>query len=377
MRKKVIAAMACLIILAGCGQKGELPAGTPSNTGAPRATEAPGTTEAPKATATPGSTEAPRVTATPGATEAPKAAATPGNTETSKATVTPGGTDAPKPTEAPKSTEAPKKTETPKVTEAPKATEAPRVTEAPEEPSREAEATEAPRQTEEPTVTEAPQPTEAPRETEPPRQTEAPQVTEPPRQTEAPQVTEPPAATRAPEQHVHSFTEVEKSAATCTESQIIATVCSVCGEEAGTRTGSGPLGHDIQTYVFSEPTCVSDGYVFDKCSRCDEQGNRHTPALGHDFEEVGVVRPGDCMSPAVCNYACKNCGFEVTRDGDIDPDNHRHMQEGTYETFDDVTWETVTMYEKSCSSCGTVFEHYEVSRELIVESPKATEAPKN
>lgn len=95
MRKRTAAAIVIMLLLAGCGQRNEIPA-VPET----EVTEAP---RAPKTTAAPKETEAPEAcaTAVPETTEGPEATATPQA----------AATEAPKTTETPKLTEVPQKTE--------------------------------------------------------------------------------------------------------------------------------------------------------------------------------------------------------------------------------------------------------------------------
>lgn len=313
-----------MLLLAGCGQKAEMPATMPNATetpqaaatGAPRETEVPKRTAAPQATATPEATVRPATTADPKATGTPEAA----------------GTVAPKATEAPQASEAPVTTEVPKATAAPEAavTEAPKGTEAPQK-TETTGTTEVSQENNDhsstPAVTGAPKPTEAPKEETPaPVATEAPKPTEEPAATEAPKPTEEPAATEAPE------------------------VCQ----------------HDMQEFVFIEPTCKSIGDGCDMCSKCGYKENWHSiPQLEHDFEDDMI--PGDCKSPAWHRYTCKNCGWTETAIGETDMNNHSNIKEVEYTDWDEETWETITYRAVKCMDCNTVFEEEEIGRELIVE----------
>lgn len=320
MKKRVL----CILLLAvlaipGCGQKEELLSGDVAATATPETTKVPETTE------TPGATKAPDATATPGATKVPDATGTP---ETTK---TPGVTAAPETTKAPGTTEAPRITNTPDTAETPKTTKAPETTKDAEEPEDSHIQTTATAKPNEPSSQE-------PKETAP------------------------------PSGHTHNFVE-ESSPATCTEAEVITTVCSECGFVSGSRTGQGALGHDYCASTMFAPTCDSYGWEADVCSRCgDSPSGRRLEPLDHNYEVTNVYE-GTCRRERVTSYRCRDCGWEMKEVGDYNSDNHEEITSGTYEEIDidaGEYGEMITYLETSCARCGTVFSVEEIGREPIV-----------
>lgn len=314
MKKRVL----CILLLAvlavpGCGQKEEPLSGDVV------ATETPETTKVPETTETPGATKTPETTAIPGATKVPDATSTPGATETPEATKAPGAT------------ETPKTTKTPDVSETPKPTKAPEATKEAEEPDDSHAQTSATTKPDEPSSQE-------PKETD------------------------------RPSGHTHNFVE-ESTPATCTEAEVINTVCSECGFESGSRKGQGALGHDYCKVIVRTPTCQAYGWENDECSRCgDSPSGRELPPSDHDYEVTGVYE-GTCQRERVTSYRCRDCGWETKEVGDYNSDNHEEITSGTYEEIDidaGEYGEIITYLETSCDSCGTVFEVKEISREPIV-----------
>lgn len=318
MKKKffLILLMAVLAI-PGCGQKEEILSG--NNVQETVAPETPGTTKAPDVTETPGATKAPDTTAIPGATKVPDATSTPGATETPEATKAPGAT------------ETPKTTKTPDASETPKPTKAPEATKEAEEPDDSHAQTSATTKPDEPSSQE-------PKETD------------------------------RPSGHTHSFVE-NVTPATCTEAEVINTVCSECGFESGSRKGQGALGHDYYASIMFAPTCNSYGWGADVCSRCgDSPGGRELQPLDHNYE-VTRVYDGTCINPRSTSYRCKDCGWEMSETGDCNYDNHENVISGTY-TRTDVSagelGEIITIEQTWCQSCNAVLEEKEISREPIV-----------
>lgn len=336
MKKKIVCVIALLMVLTGCGQGSEEPVAA-----TPAATETPKETAVPEAAGTPVTTEAPRGTAVPEATGTPVTTEAPKGTAVPEATGMPAATGAPKGTAVPETTEPSPVPETPKPTGTPAVTETPVTTEVSGEDN-----------SSDPIATEAPKLTETPE-----KETPEPAATEPAKSTEVPTATEAPA-------HVHSFVDRE-TPATCTEPQIITTVCSECGFEEGTRTGSAALGHDMNFYVYREPDCkTGSGYGYDLCSRCGYVDNHQYIPYEHDFEET-MGYEGDCKTTPSYTLTCKKCGWVEKRDGDsVNMDNHLDIFEGTYEEADREANATITYYVRKCSACDTVFEEYEISREI-------------
>ena len=84
--------------------------------------------------------------------------------------------------------------------------------------------------------------------------------------------------------HVHKFVAYESKAATCTKDGYQKLKCG-CGEES--EEVLPKLGHDMQYYTSSSPTCTTKGTVKNKCTRCTKiEVVEEIPALGHEMSEV-------------------------------------------------------------------------------------------
>ena len=90
-------------------------------------------------------------------------------------------------------------------------------------------------------------------------------------------------------EHVHDFVVYQSQEAYCLQDGYNKLKCS-CGE---TKKEVLPkLGHDIQYYTTTEPSCIKPGAVKYKCTRCSETEIEEIPALGHDiceFEEASRI----------------------------------------------------------------------------------------
>lgn len=85
-------------------------------------------------------------------------------------------------------------------------------------------------------------------------------------------------------EHVHNFVETEKKKAYCGKDGWAKYECSSCGE---TKEEVIPkLGHDIQYYSTTNPTCLKTGAITHKCTRCSTTEVTNLPALGHDWGET-------------------------------------------------------------------------------------------
>ena len=331
MKKKIVCLLMLMALLSsGCGQKEESIVGANGQGSQSIVTEAPTEPESTEK-AVPEVTKTPETTATPESTKTPEATATPEATRIPEATATPEATRIPETTATPEATKVPEATAIPEATNEPETTTAPKATAEPEN-SKEPETT-----------------VDATKEPEEPS-------------TQVPTVTEAPV-----EQHQHTFVE-ETTPATCTEAEVITTVCSGCGFVSGSRSGQGALGHDLhfEVHPLDVPTCQSAGWGSDVCGRCGySSGGREVPKLEHDYDVTGMTE-GTCRRERTTSYRCKNCGWETVEYGDFNYDNHEEVTSGTYEDYDWEKFEVITYVETSCDRCGTVFSVEEVSREPII-----------
>ena len=97
--------------------------------------------------------------------------------------------------------------------------------------------------------------------------------------------------------------------ATCTESGSKSKHCIIEGYENFKIevTEILALGHDMATEDYGEPTCVTDGGTYAKCTRCDYIEDNRSSALGHDWNE-GIYTAPTLESNGYTTYTCKRCG---------------------------------------------------------------------
>ena len=82
--------------------------------------------------------------------------------------------------------------------------------------------------------------------------------------------------------HVHNFVQYETKKAYCTKDGYIKFKCS-CGEK--TEEVIPMLGHDVQYYSTTPPTCAMPGEIKHKCTRCSYEEVEEIPSLGHEMSE--------------------------------------------------------------------------------------------
>ncbi len=146
--------------------------------------------------------------------------------------------------------------------------------------------------------------------------------------------------------------------ATCTAPERVGEKCENCDfvGEASDVEGSKPLGHDMQldTEKYKPATCDEGGLDTLKCSRCDYTEEKATEALGHNWNDIGVVE-ADCVNPAGAKQECANCKktqiVAFTGDLAVAPKGHKP------EAVADIapTCKTPGLTGKTvCSVCGVV-----------------------
>lgn len=171
--------------------------------------------------------------------------------------------------------------------------------------------------------------------------------------TSQPSSTPQPTQTPQPEAHVHTYVTQTVSEATCLQPKKVHDVCTGCGDVQNERNEGNPLGHDYQGFtVWREATCTTAGYGGGTCTRCGAtESTGCIPVKPHEYEET-VIREGDCRTPHVVRYTCKNCG---TFYEESDPDYHAndHVWEtGTYQDYDYEQHKWVEVERTVCSVCG-------------------------
>ena len=150
-------------------------------------------------------------------------------------------------------------------------------------------------------------------------------------------------------------------AATCTTEGSKEKTCSVCGKvytkaiaatghsysstsctEASTCTVCGessgePAGHSYSSVV-TAPTCTASGYTTYTCSSCGDSYTSDTvAAIGHSC--TSVVTAPECLKDGYTTHTCSDCGYSY-RDSYVTASGH--------------SWIAATCTEAmTCSVCGT------------------------
>ena len=108
--------------------------------------------------------------------------------------------------------------------------------------------------------------------------------------------------------HVHSYQEVSRTTATCTEDGVTTYRCETCGD---TYTETTPATGHSYTAAVTAPTCTEKGYTTYTCKRCgDHYTANEVAALGHDYAETTV--PATCTENGSVTHTCTRCGNSYT-----------------------------------------------------------------
>ena len=163
--------------------------------------------------------------------------------------------------------------------------------------------------------------------------------------------------------YAHHFEETAIEA-TCTEPAKVGEKCTVCGAvgEAEVVEGSEALGHDLvldeENEKYVAATCEEGGHDTFKCSRCDYTVEEDTKAMGHEWEDTGVV-DADCENAAGVQQTCANCQATkvVPFEGDLAVPalGHKEVKDDIAPTCKDagITGRII------CSVCGKVLNEGE------------------
>ena len=108
--------------------------------------------------------------------------------------------------------------------------------------------------------------------------------------------------------HVHSYQEVSRTAATCTEDGVTTYRCETCGD---TYTETTPATGHSYTAAVTAPTCTEKGYTTYTCTACgDHYTANEVAALGHEYAETTV--PATCTENGSVTHTCTRCGNSYT-----------------------------------------------------------------
>ena len=142
--------------------------------------------------------------------------------------------------------------------------------------------------------------------------------------------------------HVHSYQEVSRTAATCTGDGVTTYRCETCGD---TYTETTPATGHSYTAAVTAPTCTEKGYTTYTCKRCgDHYTADEVAALGPDYK--AVVTAPTCTEKGYTTYTCKRCGDHYTAD-EVAALGHDYKAVVTAPTCTEKGYTTYT-----CRNCG-------------------------
>ena len=168
--------------------------------------------------------------------------------------------------------------------------------------------------------------------------------------------------------HVHSYQEVSRTAATCTGDGVTTYRCETCGD---TYTETTPATGHSYTAAVTAPTCTEKGYTTYTCKRCgDHYTADEVAALGHDYK--AVVTAPTCTEKGYTTYTCATCGDTYTAD-EVAALGHDYKAVVTAPTCTEKGYTTYT-----CKRCGDHYTADEVAAlghdyKAVVTAPTCTE----
>ena len=101
--------------------------------------------------------------------------------------------------------------------------------------------------------------------------------------------------------HLHSYKSVVTEP-TCTEQGYTTHICKICGRTY-TDNYTDALGHDFGEWITDvEPTCISEGHQYQKCSRCDAKNEKTIPVSSVHVDENNDGVCDLCGKTGVCSF---------------------------------------------------------------------------
>ena len=166
--------------------------------------------------------------------------------------------------------------------------------------------------------------------------------------------------------HVHSYQEVSRTAATCTEDGVTTYRCETCGD---TYTETTPATGHSYTAAVTAPTCTEKGYTTYTCTACgDHYTANEVAALGHEYAETTV--PATCTENGSVTHTCTRCGNSYTET--LPATGHTYTVSGSEAT---CTEGGKTVH--TCTVCGDTYTETTPALghdyKAVVTSPTCTE----
>lgn len=109
----------------------------------------------------------------------------------------------------------------------------------------------------------------------------------------------------------HKFEVTDEKAPTCTDAGYKKYQCKDC--DVSYVENLPALGHDTHEERI-EPTCSTEGYIYDVCDRCGDKVEKEIiPKLEHNWEVKDKVEP-TCTKNGIYYYECTLCGKEKSEE---------------------------------------------------------------
>ena len=166
--------------------------------------------------------------------------------------------------------------------------------------------------------------------------------------------------------HIHSYQEVSRTTATCTEDGVTTYRCETCGD---TYIETTPATGHSYTAAVTAPTCTEKGYTTYTCTACgDHYTANEVAALGHDYAETTV--PATCTENGSVTHTCTRCGNSYTET--LPATGHTYTVSGSEAT---CTEGGKTVH--TCTVCGDTYTETTPAHghdyKAVVTAPTCTE----
>ena len=156
--------------------------------------------------------------------------------------------------------------------------------------------------------------------------------------------------------HLHSWSVVSETPATCTSPGTKTWRCSACGDTYTEQT-SPPLGHDFGNgRVTREATCTKEGEKTWTCSRCGATKTDTFPAKGHSPVSIPAVAPTCTEAGLTEGSKCETCGEILTPQETVPALGHAPV---TIPGVEPTCTETGLTEGEKCDRCGAVLKAQE------------------
>ena len=156
--------------------------------------------------------------------------------------------------------------------------------------------------------------------------------------------------------HLHSWSVVSETPATCTKPGTKTWRCSACGDTYTEQT-SPPLGHDFGNgRVTREATCTKEGEKTWTCSRCGVTKTDTFPAKGHSPVSIPAVAATCTATGLTEGSKCETCGEILTPQETVPALGHAPV---TIPGVEPTCTETGLTEGETCDRCGAVLKAQE------------------